>query len=89
MMDLVQKSYDVMIENLKTDNLKDISNAENCEYNINECRNHLREEHIINIESNSYNYLTGVYYMDVLAELEKIGDFMINVSQAAVVRNDN
>jgi len=89
MMDLVQKSYDVMIENLKTDNLKDISNAENCEYNINECRNHLREEHIINIESNSYNYLTGVYYMDVLAELEKIGDFMINISQAAVVRNGN
>ncbi len=89
MMELVQKSYDVMIENLKTDNLKDISNAENCEYNINECRNHLREEHIINIESNSYNYLTGVYYMDVLAELEKIGDFMINISQAAVVRNDN
>ena len=89
MMDLVQKSYDVMIENLKNENLKDISNAENCEYNINECRNHLREEHIINIESNSYNYLTGVYYMDVLAELEKIGDFMINISQAAVVRNDN
>ena len=84
MMDLVQKGYDVMIENLKTDNLKDISNAENCEYNINECRNHLREEHIVNIESNSYNYLTGVYFMDVLSELEKIGDFLINVSQAVV-----
>lgn len=83
MMDLVQKGYDVMIENLKTENLKDISNAENCEYNINECRNHLREEHIVNIESNSYNYLTGVYYMDVLAELEKVGDFLINISQAS------
>ena len=84
MMDLVQKAYDVMIENLKQDNLRDISNAENCEYNINECRNHLREEHIVNIESNSYNYLTGVYFMDVLSELEKIGDFLINVSQAIV-----
>ena len=84
MMDLVQKGYDVMIENLKENNLKDISNAENCEYNINECRNHLREEHIVNIESNSYNYLTGVYFMDVLSELEKIGDFLINVSQAVV-----
>ena len=84
MMVLVQKGYDVMIENLKEDNLKDISNAENCEYNINECRNHLREEHIVNIESNSYNYLTGVYFMDVLSELEKIGDFLINVSQAVV-----
>ena len=84
MMDLVQKSYDVMVENLKNKKyLHDISNAENCEYNINECRNHLREEHIVNIESNSYNYLTGVYYMDVLSELEKIGDFMINISQAA------
>ena len=83
MMDLVQKSYDVMIENLKHKKyLADITNAENCEYNINECRNHLREEHIVNIESNSYNYLTGVYYMDVLSELEKIGDFMINISQA-------
>ena len=84
MMDLVQKGYDVMIENLKSDNLKEISNAENCEYNINECRNHLREEHIVNIEGNSYNYLTGVYYMDVLAELEKIGDFLINISQSSV-----
>ena len=83
MMDLVQKSYDVMVENLKQKKyLPEITNAENCEYNINECRNHLREEHIVNIESNSYNYLTGVYYMDVLSELEKIGDFMINISQA-------
>jgi phosphate:Na+ symporter len=83
MMDLVQKGYDVMIENLKNDNLKDITNAENCEYNINECRNYMREEHIVNIENNSYNYLTGVYYVDVLSEHEKIGDFLINVSQAA------
>ena len=83
MMDLVQKGYDAMVENLKNHNLKDITNAENCEYNINECRNHLREEHIVNIESNSYNYLTGVYYVDVLSELEKIGDFLINISQAS------
>ena len=84
MMDNVLKAYDVMVANLKNENLKDISNAQNCEYNINECRNHLREEHIVNIESDSYNYLTGVYYMDVLAELEKIGDFLINISQAVV-----
>ena len=88
MMDLVQKGYDVMIENLKNEELKDISNAENCEYNINECRNHLREEHIVNIENSSYNYLTGVYYMDVLSELEKIGDFLINISQASKRKHD-
>ena len=88
MMDLVQKGYDVMVENLKNGNLRDISNAVNAEYNINECRNHLREEHIVNIESNSYNYLTGVYYIDVLNELEKIGDFLINISEAAVKGRD-
>ena len=87
-MDLVQKGYDVMIENLKNPALRDISNAQNAEYNINECRNHLREEHIVNIESNSYNYLTGVYFMDVIAELEKIGDFLINISQAVVGKYD-
>ena len=84
MMDIVQVAYDVMVENLKNSELKDISNAQNCEYNINECRNNLREEHILNIEHNTYSYLTGVYYMDVLSELEKLGDFMINISQAVV-----
>ena len=84
MMDYVQEGYNVMVENLKHKELKDISNAQNCEYNINECRNNLREEHILNIENNTYSYLTGVYYMDILAELEKLGDFMINISQAVV-----
>ena len=88
MMDLVQKGFDVMVANLKSHDLRDISNAVNAEYNIDECRRHLREEHIVNIESNSYNYLTGVYYIDVLNELEKIGDFLINISEAAV-RTDN
>ena len=88
MMDLVQKGYDVMVANLKSDYLTDISNAVNAEYNIDECRRHLREEHIVNIENNSYNYLTGVYYIDVLNELEKIGDFLINISEAAVRKDE-
>ena len=88
MMDLVQKGFDVMVANLKSDYLTDISNAVNAEYNIDECRRHLREEHIVNIENNSYNYLTGVYYIDVLNELEKIGDFLINISEAAVRRDE-
>ena len=84
MMDLVQKGFDVMVANLKNPELTDISNAVNAEYNIDECRRHLREEHIVNIENSNYNYLTGVYYIDVLNELEKIGDFLINISEAAV-----
>ena len=48
----------------------------------------MREEHIINIEENSsYNYQVGVFYMDIVAELEKMGDFMINVSEAKIAEN--
>lgn len=84
MLDTVQAAYDAMLENLRKpyDNVNDISNAQNAEDAINACRNSLREEHIANIENDSYNYQTGVYYMDVIAELERIGDFIINVSQA-------
>ena len=84
MLDLVDAAYVAMIENLKKkySSLTDISNAEDAEYNINEYRNALREEHIVNLESNTYNYQTGVFYMDVISELEKMGDFIINISQA-------
>ena len=84
MMDLVENAYQAMIENLKKRyaDLTDISNATDSEIQINEYRNALREEHIVNLESNSYNYQTGVFYMDIVSELEKMGDFIINISQA-------
>ena len=68
--------------------LKDISNAEDAEYNINEYRNSLREEHIVNIEKEGYNYQTGVFYIDIVQELEKMGDFIINISQSLLEKND-
>ena len=30
------------------------------------------------------NYPAGVFYMDIISELERIGDFIINISQALV-----
>ena len=90
MTDLVDKAYVAMINNLNIGygNLKDISNAYDAEQNINEMRNNLREEEIVNIEHDGKNYQTSVYYMDVLSELESMGDFMINVSQA-LAKNKN
>ncbi|MBQ9193270.1 MAG: Na/Pi cotransporter family protein [Bacteroidales bacterium] len=89
MLDTVERAYTAMNENLKVPyrQLKDISNAQNAEYQINECRNNLREEHIVNLENSEYNYQTGVYYIDIVAELEKMGDFIINVSEAIVKEN--
>ena len=89
MMDYVDAAYTAMNGNLKVPyrQLRDISNAQNAEYRINECRNNLREEHITNIENSEYNYQTGVYYIDVVAELERMGDFIINVSEAIIKEN--
>ena len=87
--DKVDAAYEAMNANLKVPyrQLRDISNAQNAEYNINETRNQIREAHISNIEKDGSNYLSGVYYMDTVAELEKMGDFMINVSEAIVKEN--
>lgn len=82
MIDVVQKAEDIMVENLANTNLKDIRNAFDAEDAVNECRNELREEHVLNLENNNYDYSCGSYYIGVVAELEKIGDFIINISEA-------
>ena len=84
MIDIVDNAYRIMIQNLQLASegrLTDISNAYNAEERINNFRNDLREEEINSLEDNRKNYQTSVYYMDVLSELEKMGDFMINISQ--------
>ncbi len=84
MLALVRNAYDVMLEDLGNKNLRNIQNAYDAEDAINKCRDRLREEHIANIENRAYDYTSGVYYIDLVAELEKIGDFIINISEAAV-----
>ena len=85
MIDLVDEAYAVMIENLNayySGNLDEIRNAYDAEDRINVMRNNLREQAIEEVEGgDSTSYLTSVYYLDVVSELEKMGDFMINVSQ--------
>ena len=84
MIALVDRAYLSMIENLNAADkgaLDNIANAYAAEDNINNQRNFLRDEEIENIESGNKNYQTSVYYMDVVNELEKMGDFMINISQ--------
>ena len=80
----VDNAYAAMIVNLNAAHkgeLVEISNAYNSEDRINNLRNYLRDAEIEEIESNRKNYQTSVYYMDIVSELEKMGDFIINVSQ--------
>ncbi len=84
MVEEVDRAYDAMIENLNAAHkgtLVEISNAYNAEDRINSLRNLLRDTEIEEIEENKKNYQTSVYYMDIVNELEKMGDFIINISQ--------
>ena len=84
LLDLVDKAYVIMIENLKSESMGMIGlkKAVDCEIQINELRNLLREEEINNMEKDGTHYLSSVYYMDVISEIERMGDFIINISQA-------
>ena len=84
MLDLLDNAYKVMISNISKDYSAavDLSSAEQAETAINNYRNMLREQNIADLEAGKYHYLVGVYYMDTVSELEKIGDFIINISQA-------
>ena len=85
MTDLVEKAYDVMIENLNlafNGKLGDIANAYAAEDHINTLRNNLRDAAIEDIDSNNKTYQSSVYFMDIISELERMGDFMINISQS-------
>ena len=82
MLDTMQNAYDVMNANLAEVNVTDITNAYKAEDAINDMRDALREEHLKNMEVKSYDYTAGVYYFDLIQELETMGDFMINISQA-------
>ncbi|MDD4292760.1 MAG: Na/Pi cotransporter family protein, partial [Bacteroidales bacterium] len=83
---ILDKAFNNMIENLNKGytKIEDISNAVDSEEEINEYRNILKEEHLLSLEHNKYNYQTGVYYMDIVAECEMTGDYIINVSEAII-----
>ena len=83
MLTLIDKAYGIMIDNLSnSENCVDIRNAIDCEIEINDMRNNLREEEILRIESNDAEYQSSVYYIDLLSEIERMGDYMINISEA-------
>lgn len=84
MLGALDKCYSVMIENLRAENLEPIGlrQATDCEIELNELRNTIREEEIHKIENDGSNYTSSVYYLDTVSEVERMGDFIINVSQA-------
>ena len=54
----------------------------NKEHEINNYRNLLRTENIESINQKEYNYQSGIFYMDIVCEAEKVGDYIVNVVES-------
>ena len=52
------------------------------ENDINELRNRLRDETMMNVNSHQYTYELGTLYNDIVTDCEKIGDYTINIVEA-------
>lgn len=84
----LEEAYQEMIKNLEADSSKlDITKAAELEKGINNTRNKLRKKHLKSIEKQEYNYRSGLIYNSLFSGVEKIGDFIINVSESVAGKN--
>jgi phosphate:Na+ symporter len=65
--------------NITQDEFLEMTNMEN---EINNFRDELKTQNMLSITEKEYDYTTGVNYMDIILELEKMGDYIINVEEA-------
>lgn len=86
--DLMFKLIDQALEQmhsilgLSTPQFSDVAKTKNIESEINNFRNQLKTQNIIDVNEGKYLYGTSVVYMDLIAECEKIGDYIVNVVEA-------
>jgi phosphate:Na+ symporter len=82
---LVDESIEIMIANLNADDENvDIEAARKKEREINARRSELRREHLRNLEKGNYDIMASVIYGDMFSILERIGDQVLDVSEALV-----
>ena len=62
----------------------DINQSYNIENEINNYRNQLKIHNMEDVNNKKYQYQDGVYYMDLVGESEKLGDYVLNVVQAVI-----
>lgn len=82
MYDMVDGAMNNMLELLRqmeTPEDANIITAYNKEREINNLRNRLRDDNIYNINNKVYDYQEGIFFMDLIGEAEKLGDYMLNV----------
>jgi phosphate:Na+ symporter len=85
MIKMVDKSMNIMIENLNKDNTEvDITEAEAIEKQINRFRDKLRKDHVAKIENEKYSYQIGTLYKDIFSGLERLADHVYDVTVSII-----
>ena len=83
MLQLLENAFQVMHRNLEADKQEvDLDEAVEAEQLINQKRDQLRRSHLKSIEAGDYNVKSGLIYNDLFSSIEKVGDHLINVSEA-------
>ena len=60
----------------------DVNRSFNVENEINNYRNQLKQQNIIDVNNHENTYAVGTIYMDLVNECEKLGDYVVNVVEA-------
>ena len=60
----------------------DIKETYRIENDINQMRKRLKEENVFAVNDHEYDYSVGTLYVDMINELEKLGDYVVNVVEA-------
>lgn len=79
MIDESMKNMVSLLEDMETPESSKIVKAYNKEREINNLRNKLRDGNIFSINNKEYDYQEGIFFMDLISEGEKLGDYMLNV----------
>ncbi len=84
MMQLVQDALQLMRDNIAGEYGEvDMKEAERMEAKIDALRDDLRQSHFERLERGDYDAKAGIYYLDYINRLEKIGDHILNVNEAS------
>jgi len=59
-----------------------INRTFNIENEINNYRNQLKAQNIVDVNNHEYTYAEGTIYIDLVNECEKLGDYVVNVVEA-------
>ncbi|MBQ2541521.1 MAG: Na/Pi cotransporter family protein [Paludibacteraceae bacterium] len=84
MIKLVSEAQNKMVAALERINIsqEEFFAMTNTESEINNFRDELKSQNMSSITEHEYDYTTGVNYMDIILELEKMADYIINVDEA-------